>query len=193
MKTDFTSREALTARLGEKRAAHVLGTARTAAALAARCGVDAEKAKRAALLHDWFRNAPPAELDALIDRYGIDPALKGSAGLSHGKIAAAWMERELGIADAELTDAVRYHTTGRAGMSALEKILYVSDAAEPTRDYEGVSLLRETARRDLDEACVMALENTLRLLEARGLLPHPDSLRALRWFAAGQPPQTDES
>ena len=88
------------------------------------------------------------------------------------------MERDLGIADADLLNAVRYHTTGRAGMSKLEKILYVADAAEPTRSYEGVLELREAARRDLDEACLTALENTLRHLQKKGIRPDADTLRA---------------
>jgi ribosome silencing factor RsfS/YbeB/iojap len=184
MRTDETHDfESLAALLGEKRAAHVLGTARTAAALAKRYGADIKKAERAALLHDRFRSATGPELDALIDRYGLDPALKGKADISHGKIAAAWMEQERGIADAELLDAVRYHTTGRAGMSKLEKILFVADASEPSRDYEGLDALREAARRDLDEACLTALENTLRHLQRKGIRPDEDSLRARAYFA----------
>jgi ribosome silencing factor RsfS/YbeB/iojap len=183
MKTDFTvSRDALEARLGKKRAAHVTGVAEMAAELAERYGVDANKAERAALLHDWFRNTPLAELDALIDVYGLDPSLKGDANLSHGPVAAAFTERELGVTDEELLDAVRYHTTGRAGMSALEKILYAADAAEPSRDYEGVSELREIVRKDLDAACRAALENTLRYLSEKGRTPDQASLRALKWF-----------
>ncbi|MDR1574359.1 MAG: bis(5'-nucleosyl)-tetraphosphatase (symmetrical) YqeK [Clostridiales Family XIII bacterium] len=182
MQKDCISREALTARLGERRAAHVLGTAHMAAELAARCGVDVKRAETAALWHDWFRTARGAELDALIDHYGVDPALKGNADLAHSKLAAAFMERELGVRDAEILNAVRYHTTGRADMSVLEKILYVADAAEPSRDYPGVSALREAARRDLDEACITALGNTLRLLRERGRTPDADSVRALEWL-----------
>jgi predicted HD superfamily hydrolase involved in NAD metabolism len=184
MKKDFIlrqeiSREALAARLGEKRAAHVTGVARMAEELAALYGADPEKARTAALFHDWFRSAPLAELDALVDRCGLDPSLKGDANLSHGPLAAAWMESDLGIADAEILDAVRYHTTGRAGMTTLEKILYTADAAEPTRDYEGVAALRALARKDLDAACRMSLENTVRHVLAKGQTLDPDSLRAL--------------
>ena len=68
-------------------------------------------------------------------------------------------------------------------MSKIEKILFVADAAEPTRDYEGVSALREIALRDLDEACRTALENTLRHLREKGIEPDADSLRAREWFA----------
>jgi predicted HD superfamily hydrolase involved in NAD metabolism len=159
-----------------------MGVAKTVRALARRYGVDADRAERAALLHDLFRETPLAELDALIDAYGLDPSLKGDADLSHGPVAAAFMERELGVTDAELLDAVRCHTTGRAGMSALEKILYAADAAEPSRDYEGVSELREILRNDLDGACVAALENTLRYVREKGRTPDPASLRALEWF-----------
>ncbi|MDR2132679.1 MAG: bis(5'-nucleosyl)-tetraphosphatase (symmetrical) YqeK [Clostridiales Family XIII bacterium] len=183
MKEGCIGREALEARLGERRAAHVAGTARMAAELAEIHGADAEKAREAALLHDLFRAVSAGELDALIDRYGEDPALKGDANLSHGKVAAAWMKEELGIEDADILNAVRYHTTGRAGMSKLEKILYAADAAEPTRDYAGVEALRKRARESLDGACVMALESALRHLGEKGVRPHPDSRRALAWFS----------
>jgi predicted HD superfamily hydrolase involved in NAD metabolism len=179
MQKNCISPEALTARLGEKRAAHVLGTARMAGELAERYGVDVKKAETAALWHDWFRSVSAAEADALIDRYDLNSALKGDVNLSHGKIAAAFMEREHGVTDAEILNAVRYHTTGRADMSTLEKILYVADKAESSRDYAGIGALREAARRDLDEACALALENTLRLLRERGRTPDADSVRAL--------------
>jgi predicted HD superfamily hydrolase involved in NAD metabolism len=172
----------LAARLCEKRAAHVLGTVRTAAELAKLHGADVKKAETAALLHDLFRSASAPELDALIDRFGEDPALKGDANLSHGRIAAAFAEAELGIRDEDILNAVRFHTAGRAGMSTQEKILYAADAAEPGRDRAGDNALREAARRDLDEACRTVLKNTLRHLREKGREPHPDSLRALAWF-----------
>jgi ribosome silencing factor RsfS/YbeB/iojap len=183
MKKDFTvSRETLAARLGEKRAEHVAGVADMASALAKRYGADAGKAEKAALLHDLFRNSSAGELDALIGRYGLDPSLKGDAGLSHGPVAAAFAREEMGVTDGDILNAVRYHTVGRAGMSTLEKLLYVADAAEPSRDYAGVSELRGIAWEDLDGACLMALENTLRYLRGNGKTPDPASVRALDWF-----------
>ena len=70
----------------------------------------------------------------------------------HGKIAAEVMKRDWGIKDEDVINAVKNHTTGRQGMSLLEKIIFVADAIEPSRDYPGVDKLRELAFKDLDSA-----------------------------------------
>jgi predicted HD superfamily hydrolase involved in NAD metabolism len=162
----------------------VKGVAATAYAYALKYGADVCKAVAAALYHDWFRDAGTDRLDALIEAYGLDARLKGNPDLSHSKIAAAYMENELGIDDSELLDAVRFHTTGRPAMSLLEKVIYIADATEPSRVFPAVSRLRELAWEDLDKACVFALENTIRYVEERGGRLDTDTLEALGWLNA---------
>ena len=53
-------------------------------------------------------------------------------------------------------------------MTTLEKIIYIADYVEPTRDFPGVAALREAVWRDLDEGVLLGLEQTLRLLESQG-------------------------
>lgn len=82
----------------------------------------------------------------------------GNRNLSHGKAAAMVMERDFGIFHKGILDAVSYHTTGRPGMSTLEKIIYLADAIEPSRRYPGIDSIRETAKKDLTAACLMSME-----------------------------------
>ena len=76
------------------------------------------------------------------------------------------MENEYHIEDEDILNAVKFHTTGRAGMSLLEKIIYIADAIEPNRNYPGVEQLRKVAETDLDEACLLSLTNTIHFVNS---------------------------
>ena len=170
--------------LSEKRLVHTEGVRKTARELCEIYGADAGKADLAVCCHDIFRGRQSDELDELIDKYGIPERYKGNANLSHGKIAAAVMEKEFGIKDRQIIDAVSYHTTGRAGMSLLEKIVFLADAIEPGRDYPLVGRLRELSVTDLDRACLESLEGTVSFLKQQGVRDiDRDTLMARDWLA----------
>lgn len=170
--------------LSEKRLVHTEGVRKTARELCEIYGADAGKADLAVCCHDIFRGRQSDELDELIERYGIPERYKGNANLSHGKIAAAVMEKEFGIKDRQIIDAVSYHTTGRAGMSLLEKIVFLADAIEPGRDYPLVGRLRELSVTDLDRACLESLEGTVSFLKQQGVRDiDRDTLMARDWLA----------
>ena len=156
------------AHLTEKRKRHSEGVRLQAEALAERYGADAEKARIAAVCHDLYRGQPIELIDEKIREYGLPERYLGNASLAHGKIAVEVMKRELGIDDPEILNAVSYHTTGRAGMSLLEKIIFIADATERDRDYPGVEEIRETSFRDLDLACMMSLKGTIDHLIEQG-------------------------
>ena len=71
-----------------------------------------------------------------------------------------------------------YHTTGRRGMSRLEKILYLADAIEPGRDYPPVDLLRRAAEEDLDKACILCMERSMEYVRSTGASVDPDTIEA---------------
>ena len=98
----------------------------------------------------------------------------------HAVTGAAAARRLFGESEA-VCAAIRWHTTGRAGMTRLEKILYLADMIEPNRDYPGVENLRRLAREDLDAAVRQALRRTIAFVEERGQLLHPDSEHALAY------------
>lgn len=168
--------------MSEKRRLHTYGVCETAVKLARQYGCDTEKARLAALLHDIYRGIPSSTLDYYVRHLGLDEKYLGNANLAHGKIAAATCGREFGVADSDVINAVSYHTTGRAGMSLLEEIIYVADAIEPGRDYPGVEEIRRAAEEDLDRACLMSLSHTIDYVKSEGKYLDRDTVRAREYF-----------
>jgi predicted HD superfamily hydrolase involved in NAD metabolism len=138
--------------LGAETLAHSERTAELAAELAARHGVDPERARVAALVHDIADRYSNRELLVLAQRYGIDVSLTEARvpKLLHGKVGAEILKREWGVTDDELLDAVRDHITGGALMGPLAKVLFVADKLEPERDRH---------LRDLDPIRQLAMVN----------------------------------
>ena len=119
----------------------------------------------------------------LSDKYGIiaDTVEKEEPQLLHAMTGAALSRELFGIGD-EVYGAIRWHTTGRPGMNRLEKILYLADAMEPGRAYDGVEKLRKAAFEDLDKAMRLGLAMSLHAVRSRGEIPHAMTQRALEWF-----------
>jgi predicted HD superfamily hydrolase involved in NAD metabolism len=82
------------------------------------------------------------------------------------------------VTDPEILQAVRYHTTGRAGMSLLEKVVCVADYIEPNRNFPGVEDIRSLAEQDLNEALAVALGGTIRFLIEQRKTVYPLTLIA---------------
>lgn len=166
--------------LKHKRIPHVLGTEQEAIRLALRWGGDVEKARRAALLHDCTKKLDMPEQKALCEQYGIelDDLEQAALKLLHAKTGAAIAADVFGT-DSEITSAIRWHTTGRAGMTLLEKIIYLADYIEPSRDFPGLENLRRVCYEDLDAGVRLGLEMTIAEMEERGNPVHRATLEAL--------------
>lgn len=164
--------------LSEKRRAHVYGVVETAKKLAEKYGCDINKAETAALFHDMFRSTPVEVLNMYIRQLGLDDTYLNNANLAHGPIAAVIMNRDYGIDDQEVLNAVKYHTTGRAGMSTLEKVIYLADAIEPGRNYPDVDKVRKLAEISLEKACLFSMEHSINYIRERGLFLHEDTIKA---------------
>ncbi|MBR4057278.1 MAG: nicotinate (nicotinamide) nucleotide adenylyltransferase [Oscillospiraceae bacterium] len=166
--------------LKPNRIPHVRGTELTAVHLAERWGANVEDAAEAAILHDITKKLDLNEQLLLCERYGIinDTSEAENAKLLHAKTGAAFARERFGVSDA-VYDAIRWHTTGRAGMTLLEKVIYMADYIEPNRDFPGVEKLRALAESDLDAAMILGLEMSLEDLRSYGISPHVNSLEAL--------------
>ena len=97
-------------------------------------------------------------------------------------MAAAILKAKFGVEDEDILNAVSYHTTGRADMSLLEKIIFVSDATEPNRTYDDAERLNALAFSDLDQACCEVLEWTVQIVGNSGRYMDQDTVKALEWF-----------
>jgi nicotinate-nucleotide adenylyltransferase len=162
--------------LKAKRVPHVLGVESEAVRLAEKYGADVEKARFAALLHDSTKKLGMDEQLALCKHYGIelDELEQRSLKLLHAKTGAA-LARDVFGADAEICSAILWHTTGRADMTVLEKVVYLADYIEPSRDFDGVDLLRAAVYRDLDEGLELGLRMSIEELTERGEQVHHDT------------------
>lgn len=165
--------------LKHKRIPHVLGTEQEAIRLAERYGADVEKARIAALLHDCTKKLDMESQLALCDHYGIelDELEQVSLKLLHSKTGAALARDVFGV-DEEIYNAIWWHTTGHANMTLLEKIIYLADYIEPSRDFPGVDKLRSVCYKDLNEGLLLGLEMTIREMTDMGNPVHRATLEA---------------
>ncbi|WP_027399668.1 bis(5'-nucleosyl)-tetraphosphatase (symmetrical) YqeK [Anaerovorax odorimutans] len=165
--------------MSEKRRIHTFAVAEEAKKLAKLYGEDVYKAELAALVHDFYRGINEDVLNAYVSEFNLDSYYLGNANLAHGKIAANIIKRDYNIEDQDIINAVSYHTTGRDGMSTLEKIIYIADAIEPNRSYPGIEELRELAYIDLDKACLMSLKHVADYVQSQELYLDLDTVRAI--------------
>ena len=174
--------------LGQKRYVHSLGVEKTAVKLAKMLRADEGKARIAGLLHDVTKEFDPEQQKRMLSDSGValNEAEKSSHKLLHAMTGPIVLKKDFGISDKEILDAVRYHTTGRKDMSQLEKILYMADFIEPSRDFEGVDELRALTWNNFDAALKRALQMTIDEVNEKGALLHPDTIAALDFLGVGE-------
>jgi putative nucleotidyltransferase with HDIG domain len=152
-------------RMSDHRYEHTQNVLRMSLEMAKRFGEDEDKVRLAALFHDYCK----------------DGEAEGN-NLSHGGQAADILRDDYGVDDNDILNAVRYHTTGRRGMSRLEMIVFLADTLEPGRTYEGVDALRAFAFEDLEAGSLRVLIELGVYLEKNGFEMTTDSLEAIEWL-----------
>lgn len=171
------------ARLPENRYNHVLGVLGTAVELAKRFNVPEEKAQVAAILHDVAKFSDREWMQSVIISQKMDPLLLDyHAELWHAPVGAYLASYEFGVNDEDVLNAIRYHTTGRAGMSDLEKIIYVADMVEPNRKFTGVDELRQLKEQGLDVMMEACIKHSIEFLVSKNQPVFPDSLKCYEYF-----------
>ncbi len=150
--------------LDDKRYEHTIGVAYTAASMAMRYGIDMESAFLAGLLHDCAKNISDEKKISICEKNNIpitDAEFKNPS-LLHAKVGSFLALEEYHIKDMDILNAIRNHTTGRADMSILEKIIFIADYIEPGRKQAPhLEEIRKLAFTDLDKALICILEDTL--------------------------------
>lgn len=156
-------REELQELLSEKRFHHTEGVAASARGLAARYGADPKRAELAGWVHDCAKEMTLAEMRALVEKAGmdVDEPVWHSRALLHGPAGSAYAKLHFGIQDTDILKAVFYHTTGKPDMTLLEKVVFLADYIEPSRDFPGVDELRTLARENLTNALIAAYDSTI--------------------------------
>ncbi len=166
---------------------HVERVVAEAEGLARRHGVDEASVRLAVLGHDLLRLAPRQEFLKQAREAGIEPneAERAEPLLLHGPLAARLLAERFGVDDAAVLDAVRYHSTGRAGMSDVEKVVFLADKTEPDelRHHPEWREVRDLAERDLDAAMARGLSLLVEQANQQGWTVDPDVLAAREQYA----------
>ena len=166
--------------LSEDRFQHSVNVSHQAVKLAQIYGCDLYQAELAGLLHDVMKDVGKKEQLALMEKYGVQLSEieRNAPKLWHAIAGAVYVQKVLNIENEDVLNAIRYHTTGRAGMSLLEKIIYIADCTSEERNYKGVERIRKLAVSDLDDVMVEALADSLEKRLADHTAMHPDTVEA---------------
>ena len=170
--------EIIRSRLSEYRFHHSLCVAQEAKRLALLHGADPAKAYTAGILHDIMKDTDrEAQLQILADfDVTLDDVEQQSPMLWHARSGEVFLRNILGVEDEDILSAVRYHTTGRAGMSRLEQVVFTADFTSADRNYPDVAVIRGLADESLIKAIRYGVEYTIRDLQNKGAVVHPDTL-----------------
>lgn len=184
MKKEAEIMEYLKQNLSKKRLKHSIGVSDTARMLALHYGCDPDKAELAGLLHDCAREKTMAELIQYVRAEGIEPDEMSMSmrELLHGPAAVYICRKTFNINDEEVLSAIRYHTIGKVNMTLLEKIIFLADYIEPSRDFKGVKKLRDLAYSDLDGALLAAFDSTIEYILAKKAYIHIDTIAARNYL-----------
>lgn len=165
-------------KMGDFRYEHSVNVSKEAKKLARLYGEDEEKAQLAGVLHDITKEMPKEVQLQIIADSGIilDNVQKNAPKLWHGISGSIYVQQNLCINDEDILNAIRYHTTGRANMSLLEKIIFIADFTSEERTYSGVATMRKKSRKSLDEAMLYAYKFTFKDLSKREIAIHPDEV-----------------
>lgn len=171
----------------ESRVKHVIGCSETSRELALVHGTDPDAAERAGILHDVTKALDGEDQLRLCDKYGIilSDFDRKHTKLLHAVTGAAVAEHVFGESEA-VCQAIRWHTSGKADMTVLEKIIYVADYMEPNRDFPGVEKLRKLAKTDLDAAMLLGLDMAVSHVRRQGAVVGQHSLDAMAFLTQGK-------
>lgn len=166
--------------MGDKRYVHSVNVSKEAVRLAKKYGADPEKAAVAGILHDIAKEfSPEKQLQIIADGDIIlSEVEKSSPKLWHSIAGSVYIQTELGITDVDIINAIRYHTSARAGMSLLEKVIFLADFTSEERDYPDIDVIREKAEISLEEGMLYGIRFTLKHLLRKAALISPDAIGA---------------
>ncbi len=179
MKTN-EMKKVLKSMLGDKRYNHSVEVAKQAVRLSKIYDADEEKAEIAGLLHDIMKEQDPdIQLKRITDSgIVLTQTELMSKNLWHQISGMAYVKDVLKIEDEDILNAIRYHTSGRKGMSVLEKVVFISDYTSDDRDYNGVKDMRKLCEKNLEEAMLEGFKFTLVELIEENKIIGSDSIDA---------------
>lgn len=179
--------DAIKKEMSHQRFIHTLGVAEMAKELALIHGVDQSRVEIAALLHDISKENSKEELRKIVLEYfpdEITPKDLDSSEIMHGFAGAAVAKIKYKIDDEEILDAIKYHTIGKAGLSLLGRIIYISDAIEKNRNYPGLEEIRKCVRENLNCGIIFEISHIIEHLNECRKYVHPNTKDMYKWLVS---------
>lgn len=168
----------LKAHLTEKRLIHTVNVAECALKKAKALNIGEEKVLLAAMLHDCAKYLDYKDYEGFVPIEGVPK------NVIHQFLGEHVARNVLGVKDEDVLDAIKYHTTGKAGMTALGKLIFVADMVEDGRTYDGVDILRAAYYSDsgIDECFNVCLAEVVRFLTAENEYIYKETLNAYDYY-----------
>ena len=166
-------------KLSEKRFYHSKCVVKRSIELASRYDINIQKAKLVGIVHDMAKELSEEDKIKYVEENGlqIDDIEYAHPNLLHGKIAGDMAKKMFGFSD-DMVQAITFHTTGKANMSMLDKILYVADATGDDRLWEDVEYVKELANKNIDEAVMYLLNMEIKDRVEKNKVIHVNSILA---------------
>lgn len=166
--------------LSEKRLAHSYSVCETALSIneSNNLGLDEQSIVYASLLHDASRYMNIEQMQSILDDNTIEYNPNYTEALLHAKVSALIALLEFGITDGDILNAITYHTTGRAGMSILECLVYAADYLEPLRKLDTADNIRTIAidEKDFERAFIDTVIESISFVISKRAYLDPNSI-----------------
>lgn len=169
----------LKSNIPEKTFLHVSSTALYAMRFVTKLKLNYEKVFLACILHDCTKHLK-------LDCDGVP------APVVHQFTGADCAKNEYGIVDEDILNAIRYHTSGKPGMTALEQLVYVADMLEPRRHYDGVEILRSELDKDFDKGFYKSVEAAMAKLKEDKNQIYPLTKSCLAYYTINKDIKSNE-
>lgn len=169
--------------LSEKRFKHSEGVVERAIEYARIYGVDEYEVKLTAIAHDIAKEIPKDEILKYAEEIGadLDEVEKKNLSLPHAKIGAQFCKLRYDFSN-DMVNAIKYHTTGRANMSMLEKIINLADATEPGRTYFDLEYYVDVIKKDIDRGMFEVSKWTIEHLASKEGIIHLDTVKCYNFY-----------
>ena len=168
--------------LKKKRYTHSLSTAIEAKKLANKYKVDEEKAYIAGLLHDCAKHLTKKQMRTHIKSDEYSTEFLNSKTLMHAPVGAIIAKKKYGIEDKDILNAIKYHCYAKPNMMVIEKIIFIADKIELTRNFEDIDYLRDLAYRNLDKALLYCLNFTIEQIKKEKGFLYNNTINAKKYY-----------
>lgn len=163
--------------LGKERYRHTMLVLQAAVKIATNLNIEVEKVEIAALLHDIAKGKKTEELKKILkdSKWDVDKFELSIPPILHAPAGAVIAEKEFGVTDNKILEAIRFHTLGHPKMGKIAQILYAADFISEDRDFAGLNKIRQEIERNFEFGLYLITTHILKYQLEQDNIVHPYS------------------